>query len=62
MSNRYPPLKDFEFVDDGWYQHQWNIYEMDGRVLAHAFSKDAAEEIFGAVNYMRGQMSAEEES
>lgn len=56
------PLTGFEFVDDGMYQCQWNVYEADGRVFAHAFSQKAAEEIFFAVNYLRGQLTAAEEA
>jgi hypothetical protein len=47
-----------EFVDDGMYNNQWNIYESDGRIFAQAFSQQAAEELFFAVNYMRGRLSA----
>jgi hypothetical protein len=55
------PLTRFEFVDDGMYNNQWEIYEADGRVFAHVFSQQAAEEIFFAVNYMRGRLSAVED-
>jgi hypothetical protein len=53
----YLPLARYEFVDDGWYNNQWNIYEADGRIFAHAFSEQAADEIFVSVNYMRGRLS-----
>lgn len=47
-----------EFVDDGLYNNQWNIYDLHGNIYAQAFNKEAAEEIFFAVNYMRGKLSS----
>ncbi len=55
------PLTRFEFVDDGLYNNQWNIYDHQGRIYAQTFTEREAEEIFFAVNYMRGRLSAAEE-
>ena len=51
-----------EFVDDGLYNNQWNIYDIRGTIFCQVFTQGAAEEIFFAVNYMRGRLSAIEEN
>jgi hypothetical protein len=48
-----PPLRGFEFVDDGMYNNQWNIYDAHGRVYAQTPYEWAAREIFDAVNAAR---------
>jgi hypothetical protein len=55
----YPPLPSMEFVDDGMYNNQWNIYDVRGNIFAQVFNKADAEEIFFAVNYLRGMRSSE---
>jgi len=53
-----PPLPRMEFVDDGLYNNQWNIYDDRGNIYAQAFTERAAQEIFFAVNYLRGMRSS----
>ena len=52
------PLPRMEFVDDGMYNNQWNIYDVRGNIFAQVFNKEDAEEIFFAVNYLRGRLTA----
>ena len=54
----HPPLPRMEFVDDGMYNNQWNIYDVRGNIFAQVFNKEDAEEIFFAVNYLRGMRSS----